>query len=993
MAQIDIPVNAQTRAALAGIRSMASAVTQLSNQIARLTTQLNNSSGASNRAGASANRAGQQARGAASGFAAASSAISKFNSGMGGLKGAIAAVGIVGLGKDIVQTATTMNGLRQSLNAITGSAAAGGASLATLSKISNEVGFRTLDLGKAYVQLTAATQGTTLQGQATTTMFTNLAKATALYGGSTDDLQGALTAVQQITSKGQVQMEELKGQLGERLPGALRILADGLGITTTELNKMVSDGKLGATEFYKAFDKGLSQKLPKDIQAAGAEFARFQNTLDQVKVDFANSGFLDGLIQGMRALSAELKKPEVQAGIKQLGKDIGDMIVFITKNYESMKFWLSILAGLVIIGKVAGWIVALSGAITALTGPAIKAGAAIRAFGSALAAIAANPIALIGAAIAVLILGLAALKKAFDTVRQTGREYSNEAKVNKQIQDSLTNSLRTQTATTADAANKNVALARSYIARQQAALAAAKGELALAQAQLSTFGGRVKDFFTGGVASNQVKQNQEAIKQLQANIAEGQRVVKENEAAAKALAAAANPVGLVNPDSLGGKDTKPTKSDAEREAEQQAKRYKEALEELRDSIVKAGLSDRDAAAFTAIRSAGLKTALNATDAQTKAVRELAYAQFDAEKKRDDMKQAVEDEIQATGDLVRAQQDLAAVNKQGIAGTQALIENARREYDEKVRLLDKLSLEEDQRKRLLDLYAQTRDVQINTAQAEQDRYVSDTRTDLTRDAEDNALNRKGLGGAAKMRPEELELERQNIAIERARADALKELGENLDTNSAEYIELAQRINENADEQKQFLADQLKENKSVEQFKELSSFFTDMFTKPKEAMRDFFTQLLTQMLQTIAYSAIMGKSMGDSFGALFGKGDGVAGGILGSLFGGKAGGAGAGGFLKKIFGGFFANGGDLPRNKFSVVGEKGPELVYNKGANRVIPNNKAFGNSGGGSSFSMGDTHIVVNNAAGMDANQLSIHVAKQQERTMRNLIQQEIKRSK
>jgi len=49
---------------------------------------------------------------------------------------------------------------------------------------------------------------------------------------------------------------------------------------------------------------------------------------------------------------------------------------------------------------------------------------------------------------------------------------------------------------------------------------------------------------------------------------------------------------------------------------------------------------------------------------------------------------------------------------------------------------------------------------------------------------------------------------------------------------------------------------------------------------------------------------------------------------------------------IFGGFFADGGDPPLGKVSVVGEQGPELFVPKSAGTIIPNKVAFG--GGGSS---------------------------------------------
>ena len=60
---------------------------------------------------------------------------------------------------------------------------------------------------------------------------------------------------------------------------------------------------------------------------------------------------------------------------------------------------------------------------------------------------------------------------------------------------------------------------------------------------------------------------------------------------------------------------------------------------------------------------------------------------------------------------------------------------------------------------------------------------------------------------------------------------------------------------------------------------------------------------------------------------------------------------GGLIGKVFGGLFANGGRPPVGKFSVVGEKGPELFVPDKPGTVIPNSQLGGMGG--------STNIVVN----------------------------------
>ena len=69
-------------------------------------------------------------------------------------------------------------------------------------------------------------------------------------------------------------------------------------------------------------------------------------------------------------------------------------------------------------------------------------------------------------------------------------------------------------------------------------------------------------------------------------------------------------------------------------------------------------------------------------------------------------------------------------------------------------------------------------------------------------------------------------------------------------------------------------------------------------------------------------------------------------FGEAFGAGASGGekkGLGGFLGGILGGLFANGGQPPVNKISVVGERGPELFVPRSAGTIIPNDQIGGSS--------------------------------------------------
>ncbi len=96
---------------------------------------------------------------------------------------------------------------------------------------------------------------------------------------------------------------------------------------------------------------------------------------------------------------------------------------------------------------------------------------------------------------------------------------------------------------------------------------------------------------------------------------------------------------------------------------------------------------------------------------------------------------------------------------------------------------------------------------------------------------------------------------------------------------------------------------------------------------------FGEAMSNVLNSIR-DKLLDKALDNLFGG-FGEafGAGASGG----------GGGGIGGFIGKIFGGLFANGGQPPVGKVSVVGERGPELFVPRSAGTVVPNEKIGGSN--------------------------------------------------
>ena len=75
-------------------------------------------------------------------------------------------------------------------------------------------------------------------------IFRSVTKASGVLGLKTDELTGVYLALEQMLSKGKVTTEELRRQLGERLPGAMGIMAAAIGVTIPKLDEMLKKGEV-----------------------------------------------------------------------------------------------------------------------------------------------------------------------------------------------------------------------------------------------------------------------------------------------------------------------------------------------------------------------------------------------------------------------------------------------------------------------------------------------------------------------------------------------------------------------------------------------------------------------------------------------------------------------------------------------------------------------------------------------------------------------------
>lgn len=203
-------------------------------------------------------------------------------------------------------------------------------------------------LTKSYADLALSAKGTSLEGKGARDIFVGFAQTARVNQTTNEALEGTFKALTQIMSKGKVQAEELRGQLGDRMPGAMQLMAEGLGITTEKLDQMMEKGQLTRETLLNmaaAASGRVSQQLAAALDSPAAKLADFQNRLLVFKETIAGSGFLDAVADAFDRMAKALSTPEAIEAAKQLGEALAGMVTWATElvasgNLDTILAWM-----------------------------------------------------------------------------------------------------------------------------------------------------------------------------------------------------------------------------------------------------------------------------------------------------------------------------------------------------------------------------------------------------------------------------------------------------------------------------------------------------------------------------------------------------------------------------------------------------------------------------------------------------------------------------
>ena len=170
-------------------------------------------------------------------------------------------------------------------------------------------------------------------------LFSNVIGTSRLMGLSTDEINGILKAFEQMASKGKIQAEELRGQLGDRMAGAFQLFARSLGMTTEQLDAAMKNGKVLSKDVLPKVSAEMGRMIDKAggwekiINSTQTQLGRLSNSWNN-NLALMFDGSQEGLTDFTRSLTNLLGSLGGQS--KNLGEHFGDLMKSMSNGIDDL---------------------------------------------------------------------------------------------------------------------------------------------------------------------------------------------------------------------------------------------------------------------------------------------------------------------------------------------------------------------------------------------------------------------------------------------------------------------------------------------------------------------------------------------------------------------------------------------------------------------------------------------------------------------------------
>jgi len=224
---------------------------------------------------------------------------------------------LANFGKSVIDTTIKMQGLTKAIEYTSGSLSAGIANFEFLKRIAEELGLPLEAAAEGFKSMSAAASRAGITFSEQQRMFEDLSKGMSALQLDAQSAGLVFFGFGQMMSKAKVSAQELYHQIGERMPIAMEAAQIAAGrlqgevkVTTSELIKMVEEGKLVSTEFVPEFTKAIGELAGSAayVDTLGKSFSRLGNAWDEMLYQMGQStdSFIGRVVTGFTVLFDEI---------------------------------------------------------------------------------------------------------------------------------------------------------------------------------------------------------------------------------------------------------------------------------------------------------------------------------------------------------------------------------------------------------------------------------------------------------------------------------------------------------------------------------------------------------------------------------------------------------------------------------------------------------------------------------------------------------------
>ncbi len=211
-------------------------------------------------------------------------------------------------GKQAIETQKRIEALSSKMTAALGNQKLAEEQIRRLRSESDRLGVGFIDTADSYAGFAASITRAGFGIGETNKMFNDFAETTVSLKLTNEQIGYTFKALEQMASKPNISMEELKLQLADQIPGAVQIAAKSMDMTADAFMKAVAAGEIMSKDFLPKFSAALRSELGGGFEKASQGIQASESRMKNALTDTADEASRSGLNQFYRSINEAITK-------------------------------------------------------------------------------------------------------------------------------------------------------------------------------------------------------------------------------------------------------------------------------------------------------------------------------------------------------------------------------------------------------------------------------------------------------------------------------------------------------------------------------------------------------------------------------------------------------------------------------------------------------------------------------------------------------------